>query len=93
MPRGHRGSGSINEEPISLTPQIAPLSVDLYSNAHMDFPIVDLLDEDLAVSWLIKHFHPSVEIYNGQWVWKNPCNLSLCEKPVEIFRQTPLMVF
>jgi transposase-like protein len=25
----------------------------------MDFPIVDLLDDDLAVSWLIKHFHPA----------------------------------
>jgi hypothetical protein len=25
----------------------------------MDFPIVDLLDDDLAVSWLIQHFHPA----------------------------------
>ena len=25
----------------------------------MDFPIVDLLSQDLAVSWLVKHFHPA----------------------------------
>lgn len=25
----------------------------------MDFPIVELLDNNLAVSWLVKHFHPS----------------------------------
>ena len=24
----------------------------------MDFPIIDLLDEDLSVEWLMKHFHP-----------------------------------
>jgi transposase-like protein len=24
----------------------------------MDFPIIDLLDEDLSVAWLVKHFHP-----------------------------------
>lgn len=24
----------------------------------MDFPIIDLLDEDLSVAWLMKHFHP-----------------------------------
>jgi transposase-like protein len=24
----------------------------------MDFPIIDLLDEDSSVEWLIKHFHP-----------------------------------
>ena len=25
----------------------------------MDFPIVDLLDEDLSTAWLVKHFHPN----------------------------------
>ena len=25
----------------------------------MDFPIVDLLDEELSTQWLLKHFHPS----------------------------------
>ena len=24
----------------------------------MDFPIIDLLDEDMSVAWLMKHFHP-----------------------------------
>ncbi len=24
----------------------------------MDFPIIDLLDEELSVAWLMKHFHP-----------------------------------
>lgn len=24
----------------------------------MDFPIIDLLDEEISVSWLVKHFHP-----------------------------------
>lgn len=24
----------------------------------MDFPIIDLLDEDLSVAWLLKYFHP-----------------------------------
>lgn len=24
----------------------------------MDFPIIDLLDEDMSVVWLMKHFHP-----------------------------------
>ena len=24
----------------------------------MDFPIIDLLDEDESVAWLMKHFHP-----------------------------------
>jgi transposase-like protein len=24
----------------------------------MDFPIIGLLDEDLSVTWLMKHFHP-----------------------------------
>jgi hypothetical protein len=24
----------------------------------MDFPIVDLLDDDISESWLVKHFHP-----------------------------------
>lgn len=24
----------------------------------MDFPIIDLLDEDLSVAWLMKYFHP-----------------------------------
>jgi len=24
----------------------------------MDFPIIDLLDKDLSVAWLMKHFHP-----------------------------------
>ncbi len=24
----------------------------------MDFPIIDLLDEDYSVAWLVKHFHP-----------------------------------
>lgn len=24
----------------------------------MDFPIIDLLDEELSVAWLVKHFHP-----------------------------------
>lgn len=24
----------------------------------MDFPITDLLDEELSVAWLMKHFHP-----------------------------------
>lgn len=24
----------------------------------MDFPIVDLLDEDLATTWILHHFHP-----------------------------------
>jgi transposase-like protein len=24
----------------------------------MDFPIIDLLDEEMSVSWLMKHFHP-----------------------------------
>ena len=24
----------------------------------MDFPIIDLLDEEISVAWLIKHFHP-----------------------------------
>ena len=51
MPTGNRGSRSINEKLVSLTPQIF--------NAHMDFPIVDLLDDELAYTWLVKHFHPS----------------------------------
>ena len=25
----------------------------------MDFPIIDLLDEDVSVAWLLKHFHPN----------------------------------
>ena len=25
----------------------------------MDFPIIDLLDENLSVTWLLKHFHPA----------------------------------
>lgn len=25
----------------------------------MDFPIIDLLDEDISVEWLMKYFHPS----------------------------------
>ena len=24
----------------------------------MDFPIIDLLDEEMSVAWLMKHFHP-----------------------------------
>jgi transposase-like protein len=24
----------------------------------MDFPIIDLLDEEMSVAWLLKHFHP-----------------------------------
>ena len=24
----------------------------------MDFPIVDLLDDDMSLNWLYKHFHP-----------------------------------
>ena len=24
----------------------------------MDFPIIDLLDEEISVTWLMKHFHP-----------------------------------
>jgi transposase-like protein len=24
----------------------------------MDFPIIDLLDEEISVAWLLKHFHP-----------------------------------
>lgn len=25
----------------------------------MDFPIIDLLDEELSVAWLMRHFHPA----------------------------------
>ena len=24
----------------------------------MDFPIIDLIDEEQATAWLLKHFHP-----------------------------------